>query len=461
MIDIYNITTSTIINTDTGKPDAMGMITPIKIAREMVDVLPEEVFNKDSKFLDIACKSGNFLREIYERLMNSKSMIRDFPDRTKRDEWILNNQLYGLSFSKVDVMLSTRNVYGTILSGSNIVYVNKYIDYVKGDTESFKNKIKEIFGDMRFDVVIGNPPYNKGMDLDFVDKAYEISKDKTGIVCMITPAKWQTAKADQRVASKITYGQFRERYVPHMSHVCFYPDCLDVFCISESSGIAYFLIDKDTHENSCIVNNKCNLQKIINSTGVRDITHQQSLWNIGNEVVDYLHDTLKKNGSLEIKKVDTCKEYCVLMNTQGQKQLGQSGAYDWQEGRINPDYLGKGGVAFNNEGKASVIGTVQLAISQKDGRPSEEAKEKIVIFTSDKKEHCESYISYINSKLVKFLVFINLSSMRTANSNSFRFVPVPPSGKFDHIYTDEEIYKAFNLPQKYIDVIESIIKERK
>lgn len=37
----------------------------------------------------------------------------------------------------------------------------------------------------------------------------------------------------------------------------------------------------------------------------------------------------------------------------------------------------------------------------------------------------------------------------------------PPSGKFDHVYTDEELYEHFNLSQKYIDVIESVIKERK
>lgn len=47
------------------------------------------------------------------------------------------------------------------------------------------------------------------------------------------------------------------------------------------------------------------------------------------------------------------------------------------------------------------------------------------------------------------------------DDNCFRFVPAPPSGKFDHIYTDEELYKAFNLPQKYIDVIEAVVKERK
>ena len=48
---------------------------------------------------------------------------------------------------------------------------------------------------------------------------------------MITPAKWQTAEADQRVMSKMTYGEFRKKIVPHMSKVVFFPCCKDVFDI--------------------------------------------------------------------------------------------------------------------------------------------------------------------------------------------------------------------------------------
>lgn len=59
------------------------------------------------------------------------------------------------------------------------------------------------------------------------------------------------------------------------------------------------------------------------------------------------------------------------------------------------------------------------------------------------------------------MVFGCMASREIMNDNTFKFVPAPPSGKFDHIYTDEELYKEFNLPQKYIDVIESVIKERK
>lgn len=73
-----------------------------------------------------------------------------------------------------------------------------------------------------------------------------------------------------------------------MSYVCFYPDCLDVFGIQESSGITYYLIDQDTHENKCKVKNSSQRQHKIDSTIIRDITHQQSLWNIGNEIVQYL-----------------------------------------------------------------------------------------------------------------------------------------------------------------------------
>ena len=57
---------------------------------------------------------------------------------------------------------------------------------------------------------------------------------------------------------------------------------------------------------------------------------------------------------------------------------------------------------------------------------------------------------------------INISKLGSSLTDDyFRFDPAPLSGKFEHIYTDEELYKASKLPQKYIDVIESLIKERK
>lgn len=69
--------------------------------------------------------------------------------------------------------------------------------------------------------------------------------------------------------------------------------------------------------------------------------------------------------------------------------------------------------------------------------------------------------AFLNTKLVRFLVLVNVSKLTILDNYTFRFVPAPPNGKFDHIFTDEELYDHFNLPQKYRDIINAIIKERK
>lgn len=101
----------------------------------------------------------------------------------------------------------------------------------------------------------------------------------------------------------------------------------------------------------------------------------------------------------------------------------------------------------------------RLIDNSKGQRYDGEAK---CIFESDSRDECESFGTWIYSKFTRFFLVPNISKLNNIQTNHcFRFVPAPPSGKFDHIYTDAELYKAFNLPQKYIDVIEAVIKERK
>lgn len=47
------------------------VITPLNIVKDMVDLLPADIFKPEAKFLDPAVKSGRFLAEIYRRLMDS------------------------------------------------------------------------------------------------------------------------------------------------------------------------------------------------------------------------------------------------------------------------------------------------------------------------------------------------------------------------------------------------------
>lgn len=63
--------------------------------------------------------------------------------------------------------------------------------------------------------------------------------------------------------------------------------------------------------------------------------------------------------------------------------------------------------------------------------------------------------------LQDFFILINISSLRILNDNTFRFVPCPPNNSFDHLYTDEELYDWFNLPEEYRVVIDSILRDHK
>lgn len=425
-----------------------SIVTPANIAKDMIALLPDDVFIPESKFLDICCKSGIFLTSIRERLMNSKKMIESFPDEKERYKYITNNQLYGISPNGQCQMYSVRAVYGTVgVDNPHILCFGAYSQYI-GTCLSNNHKIlieemKKEFGQMKFDVVIGNPPYNKGMDLDFVDLAYKLSKQ---YVCMITPAKWQTAANNYSgCASKnINYKQFRELYVPHMSYVCFYPDALDIFHISQVDGLTYFLIDKDLH-NTATVKNISFHQKYYNSVSDRDIKKRQTLINVGQEIVDYL-------GTYERFNIESIhKSYTFKVITNSQIVLCGAGS----DARKSIDAVGKLSNMFNSDGQSTFIGTPKIVITIPNGAYG-------CAFSSENSTECESFISWLNCKFTRFFVAINISKLTGILTNDyFRFVPAPPSGKFDHIYTDEELYKAFNLPQKYIDIIEAVIKERK
>ena len=415
------------------------IFTGEKTAREIIDSLVSwiglSVFqNPSSKFLDIYTKSGIFLLLLYNTLMKTLSCV--IPDESKRSAHILNNMLYGVAPSTETVLVSRKTLYRDRSTVGNIKHIPGY-----KTSKNRKDIISRELGDMKFDVVIGNPPYNRGMDLDFVKLGYDIS---TKYICMITPAKWQTADADQRISSNISYGEFRRQLVPHMSHVCFYPCCKDMFDILQVDGVSYFLMDKEKHATA-VVQNVSKYFPELNGKEVRDITKRQSLVNIGNSLVEYLGDYTRFQFSNTFGKA----RYQVWMNTQT-----PGGSLSTVTSRRPTLFVGAGEIEDISSG-------VQF----------EHSPSSMLAFESDKIEECNSFLSWIGTRFTQFFLFINQSKL-TGNltDDCFRFVPAPTvlneqgnriPGKFDHIYTDQELYKTFNLPQKYIDVIEVIIKERK
>lgn len=86
------------------------VFTSPKLANEMLDMLPQELFeNPDTKFCDIACKSGVFLREIVKRL--DKGLESQIPDKQKRIDHILHKQVFGIAITELTAQLSRRTLY--------------------------------------------------------------------------------------------------------------------------------------------------------------------------------------------------------------------------------------------------------------------------------------------------------------------------------------------------------------
>lgn len=420
------------INIDCG--NNTSIVTPANIAKDMVAIIPDEAFIPESKFLDICCKSGIFLTSIRERLMNSPVMIEAIPDYKERYDYITNNQLYGIAPNGQCQMYSVRAVYGTLkVDNPHILCFGAFNEYksacLNNNHKLLIDEMKKEFNTMKFDVVIGNPPYNRGIDIDFVFLGYTLCDKYT---CMITPAKWQTAEASQGISSQHSYGEFRQVIVPCIKQVCFYPCCKDVFDIYQTDGISYFLVDKNKKSDIAFVSNKCNDINVFNGEEYRSILHEESLLNIGQEIIDSL-GTYKV---FQFSYITGNKHYEIWMNT-------KVSGYDWYA--TNPPRY--------------VLSISRLIDNTKNESYSGESK---CIFESDSIEECKSFVSWIYSKFTRFFLVPNISKLNNIQTDHcFRFVPAPPTGKFGHIYTDQELYEAFDLPQKYRDVIEAVIKERK
>lgn len=149
---------------------------------------------------------------------------------------------------------------------------------------------------------------------------------------MITPAKWQTAEADQKIASEHSYGEFREKLVPHMREVVFYPDCKDVFSIMQSDGITYFSVDKQNIIDKCNVVNRCKAVREFNSTVKRDIKNRETLINIGDEINRFFSDAAK------FKFPYMCGSHRYLVCTNA--QLPGGGLYAISKNNPKVYYLG-------------------------------------------------------------------------------------------------------------------------
>ena len=478
------------------------VFTPPEIANRMLDLLPKEIWSDSKvKFLDPFCKSGVFLREITKRLLDGLS--EEIPDMQERLDHILHHQVYGMAITELTSLVSRRSLYcskeasseysisrfdeaaGNIAfheiphtwneSTGKCIYCGASRDvYERGeDKESHAYQFihtdnpKELFNNMKFDVIIGNPPYqlNDGGGRDsaaiplydkFVQKAKQLAPH---FLIMIIPARWYTGGRG--------LDDFRDNMISdtRLKVIHDYPETDDCFPgLNIRGGVCYFLWDSLYHGDCTIINHikgkMIEMKRPLKEANIPLLIRYNQSISIMKKVLKFKEVSLGKY-------VSTSKPFGMRSNfsdfTSIQTEMHSVKLYRFGEN----GYVAKKIIVKNEKlidrykvlvSKASPGGdeyphsiVSQPIVSEPNSVCTETY---LVIKDVDSRIEAENLVSYIKTRFFRFMMSL-VKNTQNISKASYTFVPLQD---FSHPWTDEMLYRKYNLSSDEIAFIESMIR---
>jgi len=479
------------------------VFTPPSLVNDILDLLPNDLWsNPDAKFLDPVSKSGVFLREIAKRL--DKGLEYKIPVKQERINHIFNTQIYGLAITELTSLLSRRSVYGSKIANGKYSFCDNFKDeqgniryerlshtwqsdkcvfcsasqevYDREDSlETYAynfihtNNPEKIFN-MKFDVIVGNPPYQlsdggsgtgisaKPLYHEFVRQSIKLNPK---YITMIIPSRW--------FAGGKGLDEFRKEMLKNkkIKNLIDYPKSRDCFPgVDIAGGVCYFLWD-NSYDGKCEIVSIKNNQKTIKERELNEF----DIFIRDNEGIEIIHKIIKFKESKMSESIYSRNPFGFVSSERGKnnpfndsitlissagigyvskkdviKNQDIIGQYKVMIGKVNPD---RGGVNNASDGKMNVTTKVKIV------KPNEIFTETYLLLGHfDDEIEAIKCAEYFRTKFVRFLISLTLSSMNITKDN-FQFVP---KQNFNEDWTDEKLFKKYNLTDEEISFIDSMIR---
>ena len=493
---------------ETHNPDVLSCLanlsndevfTPPSVVNQMLDMLPQELFRSSkTTFLDIGCKSGVFLREITKRLI--VGLADEMPDLQTRVDHILHKQVFGIATTELTSLVSRRTLYCSKYPNcrystsqfktveGNIRFRNIPHTFVNGrckwcgasedqfgdakrkglETHAYEfihtDHPEEIFK-MKFDVIVGNPPYqlaDGGAQASatplyhlFVQQALKL---QPRFLTMIIPSRW--------FAGGKGLDEFRQEMI-HDTHIKVLHDFLnaeDCFGtgVEIKSGVCYFLWQGDYDGTRQIVTHASDGGV---SYGRRHLSYKGAdVFIRRNEAISIIDKVglSERNFSL---LVSSRKPFGLATTDTGHTHQSTGDAVIYQRGGTayykrsklprNSDWVDKYKIfitkAYNagDDFPHQILNTPIVA-----GKGTCCSETYVVIGPFSSRTETVNVESYVKTRFFRFLVSLKKIS-QDATQKVYSFVPMQD---FSRPWTDVELYAKYKLTKDEIAFIESMIK---